>query len=174
MTYQVIDNFLPSAEFDALQTMLTLEFPWYYSDAVVYGSDLKEKPHDFQMVHMFYKDYGFNSHYANLVVPIVKKLDPYSLLKIKAKLIGSTNSKIFHGYHTDITNPSPDTKTAVFYVNTNNGQTILKLADGEVCVDSVANRLVMFDANTSHTGTTCTDKKVRCLINLNYLTKTDG
>ena len=55
--------------------------------------------------------------------------------------------------------------TAVFYVNTNNGYTIFE--SGEK-VSSVENRMVIFDSNILHTGTTCTDERVRCVLNFNY------
>ena len=59
----------------------------------------------------------------------------------------------------------PNITTAVYYINTNNGWTEFENGDK---VESVANRIVIFDSNTMHTGTTCTDEKVRVLINFNY------
>jgi len=53
------------------------------------------------------------------------------------------------------------------YVNTNNGYT--KFEDGTK-VESVANRLVTFPANMKHKGTSCTDEKIRVVINFNYFT----
>jgi len=35
-------------------------------------------------------------------------------------------------------------------------------------VESVANRLVEFDSNLEHTGSSCTDENIRVVINLNY------
>ena len=35
-------------------------------------------------------------------------------------------------------------------------------------VDSVKNRMVTFDNSLLHTGTPCTDKSVRVLLNFNY------
>ena len=55
--------------------------------------------------------------------------------------------------------------TSIFYVNTNNGYT--KFEDGTK-VESVANRMVTFPANMKHTGTSCTDEKIRVVINFNY------
>ena len=51
-------------------------------------------------------------------------------------------------------------------MNTNNGYT--KFEDGTK-VESVANRLVTFPASMMHTGTSCTDKKIRIVINFNYM-----
>jgi hypothetical protein len=56
-------------------------------------------------------------------------------------------------------------KTAVFYVNTNNGGTIF--LNGKK-TNSVANRLVEFDSHQKHAAVDCTDEKVRVVVNFNY------
>jgi Rps23 Pro-64 3,4-dihydroxylase Tpa1-like proline 4-hydroxylase len=58
--------------------------------------------------------------------------------------------------------------TAIFYLNNNNGYTIFE--DGSK-VDSVENRLVVFNSNVMHSGVSQTDSKVRCVINLNYISE---
>ena len=55
--------------------------------------------------------------------------------------------------------------TSIFYVNSNNGYTVFE--DGTK-VESVANRFVSFPANMKHKGTSCTDEKIRVVINFNY------
>ena len=64
-------------------------------------------------------------------------------------------------YHNDV----DDCITAIYYVNTNNGTT--KFKSGKE-VESVANRLVIFNSNELHAGSSCTDEHRRCLINFNY------
>ena len=51
-------------------------------------------------------------------------------------------------------------------MNTNNGYT--EFEDGTK-VESVANRFVSFPEKMKHRGTSCTDKKTRIVININYL-----
>ena len=58
---------------------------------------------------------------------------------------------------------TPFTKPIFF--NTNNGYT--KFEDGTI-IESIANRFVSFPAELRHTGTTCTDKNTRIVINFNY------
>ena len=65
----------------------------------------------------------------------------------------------------DISDGFDRCKTAVLYLNTNNGYT--KFKTGEQ-VESVENRLVLFDGNVQHAGTTCTDKRYRAVFNLNF------
>ena len=38
-------------------------------------------------------------------------------------------------------------------------------------IESVANRVLLFDSSRPHSSTRCTDQKVRVNINLNYYTK---
>ena len=61
--------------------------------------------------------------------------------------------------------PYQHTKTAVFYINTNNGWTEFKKGGK---VKSVANRIVIFDSKLEHSGVTCTDENKRVVMNFNY------
>ena len=90
-----------------------------------------------------------------------------SLLRIKANLLYKTSKIIKHGYHTDF-EPDLNNKTSIFYVNTNNGYTSFK--NGRK-VKSKENTLVEFDSKLEHSGTTCTDKEYRMIINFNYYKK---
>ena len=60
----------------------------------------------------------------------------------------------------------PDYKNSLNLINTNNGKTFFK--DGFE-VDSVENRMVIFDGNMIHAGSSTTDTKTRCVINLNFI-----
>jgi hypothetical protein len=90
-------------------------------------------------------------------------IKPDRLIRIKANLSTVTEKRIEHAFHTDLDEAST---TSIFYVNSNDGATILE--DGTE-IESVANRLLTFDSQVKHKGTTCTNEKVRCLINLNYV-----
>ena len=74
-----------------------------------------------------------------------------------------TTNIIKHGFHNDW--DYEDSKTSIFYVNTNDGYT--EFEDGTV-VESVENRLVTFPSPLKHTGTSCTDTSRRMVININY------
>ena len=93
--------------------------------------------------------------------------DLYSLIKIKSNLVTRTPTIVEHGYHIDLPDLKEyhNTKTAILYMNTNNGYT--KFEDGSI-VESVENRLVVFDSRIKHSGTTCTDEKTRVVINFNF------
>ena len=86
-------------------------------------------------------------------------------MRAKFNLLQRTDTIIEHGFHTDIQNPSEEIKTAIFYLNTNNGYT--KFKNGDI-FESKENTLIMFDSQLEHCGTTCTDKKYRAVFNLNF------
>jgi hypothetical protein len=97
--------------------------------------------------------------------PILQRIQPASIIRIKANLLTKESTIVEHGLHTDIPDLKIPCKTAIFYINTNNGYTIFE--DGTK-INSLENRLVIFDSNIPHSGSSCTDAKVRCVINLNY------
>mgnify|MGYP003125354820 CR=1 FL=1 len=66
-----------------------------------------------------------------------------------------------HADHVDAEIPH---KGAILYLNTNNGLTVV---DG-VEVESIRNRLLLFDPTIPHHSTTCSDKPFRANINFNY------
>ena len=160
---QVIDDFLPEEQFlDVRNTMLSSSFPWYYANSVVSNDLLCQEKYNYQFGHSFYYNYGFQSEYSKIIVPILEKLNPVAILRIKGILLAREEKNIEHGYHIDNVH---NAKVAIYYVNTNNGYT--KFSEGPK-VDSVSNRIVIFDSHEYHTGATCTDEKVRVAINFNY------
>ena len=98
-----------------------------------------------------------------MVECFLDKLEVKELIRIKPNLNVKTEVPIQTGYHIDY----PDATTAVFYLDTNNGGTELNKT---TFVESVANRIVIFDSNIQHTGVTCTDQKKRIVLNINYRT----
>lgn len=160
---QVIDNLLPEEQFlNIHNTLLSAGFPWFYAGSVVSKNLSCEEKFNYQFGHSFYRDYTFQSEYAKLLIPILEKLKPVAITRIKGILLPRTEKNIEHGYHID---NHHNTKVAIYYVNTNNGYT--KFDKGSK-VDSISNRIVIFNSNEYHTGATCTDEKVRVAINFNY------
>ena len=179
---KVIDNFLPEHEFNTLKNNITgRSFPWFLTQVIDYdeddetplGTDINLEPlcdfeDNYQFSSLFY---AFDDGTGNpmrgprfdVVIPLIKELKMNSVIHIKANLTVRSPKIIEHGYHTD--HPYYPAKTAVYYVNTNNGYTLFETGDR---VESVANRIVIFDSNIKHTGTTCTDKFNRIVINMNW------
>ena len=104
--------------------------------------------------------YGFSIKFIQLIYTVKH-------FRLKINLNPKAHKVFEHGYHIDINIPS---KTAIFYLNTNDGYTAFETGEK---VESVANRLVVFDSNIKHTGTTCTNQKARLVLNINYKSKSD-
>ena len=167
MSYEVIDNFLPKDLHNEIKTVMTngnttehIPFPWYLSRNVAY-TDASEST-DFYMYHPFYWDFAPASDWLGLLQQLIQQLNAKSLIRIKGNLYPSTKTLVEHEPHIDLEYAH---KGAVYYVNTNNGFTVLE--DGTK-VESIENRVLLFDASRPHHSTTCTDDKFRVTVNVNY------
>ena len=163
----VIDNFLDKQSFQNLQNaMFGAEFCWVYNDATDYEDEEGDK---FQFTHNFYKNNTGPSsqHYCKLS-NVLNEIKPKEIYRIKANLLTKTSEIEVNSFHNDIDDLGilPWT-TSIFYMNTNNGYT--EFQNGAI-VESKENRMVVFPAEMKHRGTSCTDKKIRVVINFNYLT----
>jgi hypothetical protein len=157
----VIENVLKKEYFLKIKNNLEGDmFPWYLSD-ILCGEINKN---NFQFVHLFYDKLTINSNFYHLVEPLIKVLKPLALIKIKANLLLQEKNIIEHGMHVDYSHKNG--KTAIYYVNTNNGYT--KFSDGTK-ISSEENKLLIFDTEEKHTGTTCTDTLKRIVINFNFV-----
>lgn len=165
---KIYDNYLSDSEFQLIKTQLfNPNFPWYLGEIVDSDPDNDDVTdiYNFQMFHLFYENYSPTSVYSELLNPIITKLNPWALLRLKANLTFKT-SKIFEqGYHTDFPDTEPCT-TGVYYLNNTDGYT--RFSSGEI-IESIENRLVLFDSRLSHTGTTCTNANARGVLNINFI-----
>lgn len=164
---KTIDDFLPENQFLKIKNQfLGNTFPWFYQPTVVTDDDsLLIEKNNFQFTHCLMSDNKPISPYFKLIVPILDKLKCGRVYRVKLNLLPKTEKRIEHGYHIDIID-SQNIKTAILYLNTNNGMTLFKNGSS---VKSKENRMVIFDNQIPHTGTTCTDENVRCVLNLNYI-----
>lgn len=166
----VIDNFLSPSDFDVLKNLIVCssKFPWFYSkvlnpEYMVDGGKVDcEEVYNYQFSHMIYNNNLQQSEYYEIVYPFIDQLRIDSLVKCKINFNPRCEKIIEHGMHYDYPFKC---LTAVYYFNTNNGYT--KFETGEI-VNSVENRIVVFDSKTLHTGSTCTDKQGRYVMNINF------
>jgi hypothetical protein len=170
--YEIIDNYLPEHDANDIADAMLGEnfnamFPWYYNNGVVSPDDRTLSIHHHQFIHNFLTDMGALSPAIELLQPILNSIKVEGWQRIKGNLNPVTSTRIVYPWHTDFDDcGSSSPKTAIYYLNTNNGVTMFE--DGTE-IKSVANRMLIFNQNTPHTGTTCTDQKVRSLINFNYI-----
>ena len=170
--YKVIDNFLNQDEFLSIQNlMMSPSFPFYYNAILNY--EQQEQPekykYDSYFTHLVYKhdmsvinEGGTRSSYLENFLPIVQKLGVHSLMRIKANFYPRTEQLKIHAPHKDY---HFDHNGALFYINSCDGYTVLE--DGTK-IESIENRVLIFNAGTLHSSTSCTNSQGRFNINFNY------
>ena len=156
---EIVDNFLPEEEFKSIQSfMMGGEFRWFYWKG-------RTTPDDglFMMGHIFYHpEVGCCSEDLDIWNTLMTKVGAKKCTRIKANLTFKTPTIETGPFHTDY----EDMKTATFYINTNNGYTEF---ENGVRVNSVANRVCIFDSNLFHCGTTHSEGgHQRVVVNFNY------
>lgn len=160
----VHDGFLTDEEYKGIYDLFTgATIPWFFNASVTYGKGpINLQLNDFQFTHTMYLLGRIQSPMFDGLAPILNKLDIKALVRVKANLIPFAEKIVEHDMHVDF---PYDAKTTIFYVNSNNGYT--KFETGQI-VNSVGNRVVTFPMSIKHCGTTCTDSKIRVVININY------
>ena len=166
MEYEVIDNFLEPENFKILTDDILCTnsgfsvFPWYAQEGVTV-TDGRNTDH-WNLIHSFYQSYEIQSGFFKYLLVVIDKLQIKSLIRIKGNLYPKTDKIIEHDFHADF---DFSHKSGLYSLNTNNGFTIME--DGER-IESVANRMIIFDASKLHKSTTCTDENFRANIVFNY------
>ena len=164
---KIFDNFLSDEDFDNLLEGVTHDlFPWYWGEVVSEDSLDVDPIYNYQLQHTFFNNGRIRSDYFKYVVPILEKLDVRVIHRVKINSNPMAPEVIEHGFHVD--NEFRRSSTAIFYLNDNDGYT--KFECGEK-VKSVANRLVLFDTDIEHTGTTCTNAPRRIVMSINFIGK---
>ena len=153
----IIDNFLDKNIFYKLNNeFLNNNFSWYFQNGKVFEND-----GTFQFTHLFYDENKINSDRFDIIEPFLSLLNVKSLVKVKLNFTPKDAVLKKFEFHTD---NNFNCNTAIFYLNSNNGKTIFE--NGEE-VNSIENRLVKFNSNIKHTGTSTTDKPYRMVLNVN-------
>ena len=172
MDLKIIDNFLTDNDFNLLvsntvgrndghqvqfrvvsnvENFGAIEENWsWYMINMLYSTDTPQNEICGKIYEMF--------------VPKFKKLANFkTMIRIKINAYPYTNVVKEHKEHIDF---NYEDIGAVFSLNTCDGYT--KFSDGTK-VESVANRIVFFDASKYHQSTTTSNAKLRYNINFNFL-----
>ena len=161
MKHKVIDNFLEEDYFDSLVSLFE-KIPWFFQREVNPNHDVAED-NLFYMTHTFYIDNVPMSPHYDTLVPLLEKLGAKGLIRVKANFYPNTEILHEHPMHTDYEFCH---SAAILSLNTCDGYT--KLKDG-TRIDSVTNRILLFDASEEHCSTTTTNVPARINININYI-----
>jgi hypothetical protein len=168
--HKVIENFFDEDYFNNLVDLFTgktneEQIPWHFNSSVAYYNDDAVKNNLFYMSHVFYDlNIPMSPHYE-ILFPLLQELGiaNWGLIRIKANLYPNTERLHEHPMHTDF--PFSHS-AAILSLNTCDGYT--KLKDGTK-IDSIANRVLLFDASEKHCSTTTTNIPARMNININYM-----
>ena len=181
MKFDIIENFLPEYQCKSLEdTVLSSDFPWYFNSKlnVTEKNVIKPKTRNYLGNYYFYhyaylRENPSNSRYLDAFTSILNKLSiPLDNVdRIKVNLYPRTNQLVHHLSHQDYTSKNQQRfgmRTALYYVNTNNGFT--KFDGTFKRVKSKRNRIVLFDGSNPHHSTTTTDVNYRISVNYDYRT----
>ena len=183
MELKVIDNFLPENEFNILvsntigrndgqqvqfRVVSNVENYEFSPPPGFLPFGANEENWSWYMINMVYlMDAPQNEICGNiyeLFVPKFKQLANFkTMIRIKINAYPYSNIVKEHKEHIDY---NYEHTGAVFSLNSCDGYT--KFADGTK-VESVANRIVFFDASKKHQSTTTSNAKLRYNINFNFL-----
>jgi len=158
MKPEIIDDFLTVEEHEKIKDIMTsTSFEWYYSKEVNTYDD------DNYFTHMFYDHHRFiKSQHFDLVTPILKKINPDLLVRVKGNMYMKSVELKQHAPHVDYKFKHYG---AIYSINSCDGYTYI----GEEKYQSKANRLLIFDPSVEHGSSTTTDEKHRININFNLV-----
>ena len=159
LNYKIINNFLPKENFQKLKNLLlSKDISWYYHENMTnYDEGFFN--------HCFYNDsQPTSSFYFEHIFPIMQKLKFLSIIQVRANLLLKKEKQYFSEFHIDY---SFKCKTAIFYINTCNGYTILD-EKIKIKINCEENKMLLFDSNIYHCAVSQTDEERRVVINFNY------
>lgn len=169
---KVIDNFYSEQSFNRIVEMFEAPITgWTLSHGITKSEDLKKHLDNYYFVHTVYKDLCPRSGWFEELIDVIQNplyellgLNMGVLTRIKCNLYPRTAVINKHPWHVDSVNKKQH--GALLMINTCDGYTGFK--DGTE-VESVANRLVIFDAEKEHHSTSTTNASYRMTMNINYV-----
>ena len=157
---KIINNLLSDEDLKILKEgLMSEDFPWFYRDT---ETERKEDSEYFS--HNFYRtNMEGRSRWYYMLEPILSHLNISSLIFIRANLCTNKNAPVRSRFHTDTNDPAAT--TAIFYVNTNNGMTLIRTPEGNIKSPAEENKIIIFNSQTFHQSVRQTDTKQRIVIN---------
>ena len=152
----IYKNFISKKDSNKIyDVFLNNSFPWYY-----HKNSTKNDSNFFS--HGFIVEGQINSGFIFLIEPILKKLKCKKIYNIRANLCLKGSYQC--NWHTDNFTNNLTHKTAIYYVNTNNGYTEFK----DKKIKCLKNQIIIFNSKLLHRAKIQTDTITRMVINFNY------
>jgi len=168
---KVIDNFLPENLYNKISTFIKgSEIPWYFREK---DTELTKNKNGFYSFCYYNDNRPDHDLYYEHIVPMWNLLgfEDVGVVQVRATLVLRDIDTVSSAFHTDMSKSIKTCTTAILYFTTCNAQTILKDKDGEKFIDSIENRLLLFDSNIEHRANYQTDVHKRFFINFNFYYK---
>jgi hypothetical protein len=181
----IVDNFLEDDSYQKIYSLVTSgPFTWIRGSVLMKRTEdldpdlcyyQNEEMYNVQMMHVIYRDADppnktpgilTERDYMRVFVPLISKIKPEALLRMKVNMTFNWGKQIFSGYHIDEAKYAENGMVGIYYCNTNNGYT--QFENGQI-VNSVANRMLFFPMNMYHSCVTATDVSNRFVVNINWL-----
>jgi len=186
---KVIDNFLTkSYHKELLDLMSSANFSWYYNENISYRSgenpeDVTPRFDEYGFSHIFWDNNGMRDSNTSLLwkaglYQILDVTNSDYILRSRGDMTMFSPTEFIHDAHVDYFFKNIST---VFYINDSDGDTIFynqrhtnkeqtfpKKLDIIDRVSPKANRLVIFEGDIVHTGSSPNKHKNRIIINSNF------
>lgn len=186
---KVIDNFLTkSYHKELLDLMSSANFSWYYNENISYRSgenpeNVTPRFDEYGFSHIFWDDNGMRDSNTSLLwkaglYQILDVTNSDYILRSRGDMTMFSPNEFIHDAHVDYFFKNIST---VFYVNDSDGDTIFynqrhtskeqTFPEKLDIIDRVspkANRLVIFEGDIIHTGSSPNKHKNRIIINSNF------
>jgi hypothetical protein len=176
---KIIDNLLPKRYLEDLQSyFLSENCEWFFNDNLT-----DDNSYNSLGSFGFNMRLHWNGHFVNnyvgilvraLVFTVQEEVEKYlernqTIVRARADMTMYNPTNYCHEMHTDF--PEEHT-TAIFYMNTSDGNTLLFDRKGDKLIqeiEPIENRVVIFDGLMEHTGHSPSKHKSRILINMNFM-----
>lgn len=163
---KIIDNFInKNLYLQIKETLFSDNVAWFSKSGTV-----ENKSKDIQWFsHSVYNNFKPNSNVFNFMPEFIEKLNIASIIEIRANLSLKTEKNIKTTWHRDYN--YKNSKTAIFYFNTDGTGTFFKIKNKEKMIKAKENKIVVFDGNTQHCAYLNNKTDKRIVINFNYYEK---
>jgi len=162
---QIIDNYLEPTMYKNISDFLKSNKTNWFLSSFDTQNFTNNKNGFFE--HFFYDNNQPSCpKFFDLILPILKKLKVTAPIKVRANLSLRDIDTVESGWHMDGYHSAAT--TGILYFTSCNGKTVVKTKDGDVFVDSVENRMLLFPQKTEHKIVYQTDVHERYLINFNF------
>ena len=162
---QVTEDFLQEEYYDHLNEIITsTQFPWMFQKRVAnIGEDPEEDLNHYYFVHSLFFQNKVESPLYDDFLYLFQSLNVQFLHRARVLMFVNQGEQYIHDRHVDHTT---NCKTALIYMNTNDGFTDFETGER---VESVKNRLLLFDGSIPHSSSTPTNTKERLLLSVTYI-----